>query len=427
MGQVVYNKVVLKKLLKSLVVKIEYKLVKKLIREKPDLKIVGVVGSVGKTGTKKAIATVLDQKYSVAWQDGTYNDITTVPLIFFGLKMPKLTSVFGWLSTFHKMKKQIKNYSHDVVVLELGMDMPGEIEEFGKYLKLDIAVVTHISEEHMEYFEDLDAIAVEELSVQNYSDILVVEKACYEKFKHLIQKDVIVFGHEQPADAYFVSAGRNLNIFLSEQVLACQTNIHGLHQVNTLVAAALVGQRLGLSPDQIENGVSSVLPVPGRMQILKGKDGSMIIDDTYNSSPDAAIGALDYLDSLDSNAKIAVLGNMNELGKFSPDLHKRVAEVAAQKNIDEYITLGPDANKYFATILQSSSKKVQVFTDPYAIGEYLKSKNLSNTAILFKGSQFGVYLEEAIKYILADKSDEQNLVRQSGDWLSKKKKASFKV
>lgn len=416
----------LKKQFKSIVVKIEYRIVARLIKEKPDLKIVGVVGSVGKTGTKKAIATVLDQKYSVAWQDGNYNDITTIPLIFFDFKMPKLTSVFGWLSTFHKMKKQIKNYPHDVVVLELGMDIPGEIEEFGKYLKLDIAVVTHISEEHMEYFEDLEAVASEELSVQNFASVLVVEKACYEKFKHLIQKDVIVFGHEQPADAYFVSAGRNLNIFIGDQVLACQTNIHGLHQLNSLVAAALVGQKLGLLPEQIENGVSSVLPVPGRMQILKGKDGSIIIDDTYNSSPDAAIGALDYLDALDSNAKIAVLGNMNELGKFSPDLHKRVAEVGAQKNIDEYITLGPDANEYIATTLQSASKKVKTFTDPYKLGEYLKTKNLSGTAILFKGSQFGVYLEEAIKYILADKSDEQNLVRQSGDWISKKKKA-FKI
>jgi len=222
---------VLKKQFKSVVVKIEYRIVNKLLRQNPNIKVVGVVGSVGKTGTKKAIATVLDQKYAVAWQDGNYNDITTIPLVFFGLNMPKLTSIFGWINTFHKMRKQINNYSNDVVVLELGTDRPGDIEEFGRYIKLDVAVVTHISEEHMENFNDLDHVAQEELAVQNYADVLLVEKETFDRFQQFVKKDVLTFGHDQPATAYFVSEGKKLNIFIGDKIFACQTNIYGRHQI----------------------------------------------------------------------------------------------------------------------------------------------------------------------------------------------------
>ncbi len=417
----------LKRLLKSVVVRIEYILVAKLIARKPNLKVVAVVGSVGKSGTKKAIASVLDQKYSVAWQDGNYNDITTVPLVFFDLKLPSLLSPFGWLKVFIKMNKKIKDYPHDVVVLELGTDGVGQIAEFGKYLKLDIAVVTHISEEHMENFTDVQSVASEELSVQDFTKELIVDVSSAKRFESLIKKDFKTFGPDDRADAYFVTEGRNVNIFIGNRVLACQTNLTGKHQMNGLSAGALVAKHLGLEDSQIENGVSSVLPMPGRMQRLKGKDGSLVIDDTYNASPDAVVQALNYIDELDQAKKIVVIGNMNELGKFSADAHRAVGELIASKDFSEVLTIGPDANQYIQEAMKASGKKnTKSFNTPYEVGEYLADKDLKDTALLFKGSQNGVYLEEAIKYILTDKDDTMSLVRQSKDWINKKKK-SFKI
>lgn len=413
-----------KKLFKSIVVRMEYHLVARLIDKKPNLKVVAVVGSVGKSGTKKAIATILDQKYSVAWQDGNYNDITTVPLVFFDLKLPSLLNPVGWLRTFIKMNKKIKDYQHDVVVLELGTDGVGQIAEFGKYIKVDIAVVTHLSEEHMENFNDIQSVAEEELCVQDFAKNLIVDSASAKRFGNLIKKDFKTFGSDDRADAYFVVEGRNVDIFIGNRVLACQTNLTGKHQINGLSAGALVGQQLGLEDQQIENGVSSVLPMSGRMQRLKGKDDSLIIDDTYNASPDAVVQAVNYIDELDQAKKIVVIGNMNELGKFSAEAHKAIGDLLASKDFTEVLTIGQDANKYIQEAMISSGKKnIKPFSTPYEIGEYLANQNLKDAVILFKGSQNGVYLEEAIKYILADKDDSMNLVRQSKDWINKKKKS----
>ncbi|OGL30863.1 hypothetical protein A3F37_00275 [Candidatus Saccharibacteria bacterium RIFCSPHIGHO2_12_FULL_41_12] len=415
----------LKKLLKSIVVRIEYYFVAKLLSKNPNVKVVGVVGSVGKSGTKKAVFTVLDQKYSVAWQDGNYNDIVTIPLVFFGLGLPSLFNPFAWLTVFYKMRRSIHNYSNDVVVLELGTDGPGQISEFAKYLKLDIAIVTHISEEHMEYFQTLEAVAQEELDVQHYAKALIVEATSASKFSKYITVEYKTFGPETDAYAHFVVEGRNLDIFIGSKVFACQSNIIGVHQMNNLVAAALVAEYMDLEDSQIENGVSSVLPMAGRMNLFEGKDGSLIVDDTYNSSPDAVVRAINYLASLDMHNKIAVIGNMNEMGEMSSKLHYKVGAQVATRDFTEVLTIGVDANEHLATAIESSGQKVQRFDSPYAVGKYLAQKDLKDTAILFKGSQNGVYLEEAIKYILANKDDKMNLVRQSKQWLNKKKK-SFK-
>lgn len=415
----------LKRLLKSIIIRIEYRLVSRLLSKNPHVKVIGVVGSVGKSGTKKAIATVLDQKYSVAWQDGNYNDIVSVPLVFFNLKMPSLFNPFAWLITFYRMNRSIGNYSNDVVVLELGTDGIGQIPEFGKYLKLDVAVVTHISEEHMEYFHSLDNVAKEELSVQHFAKFLVVDEPSAKVFGDNLTKDFKTFGPSSDATAHFVIEGHNLNIFIGTKVLACQSNLIGNHQMSGLTAAALVAEHIGLGDSDIENGVGSVMPMPGRMNLFKGKDGSLIIDDTYNSSPDAVIRAVNYLDSVDKKTKIAVLGNMNEMGELSGKLHYKVGESVATNNLDEIITIGSDANLYLAKAIETAGHKIERFDSPYDVGKYLKQKNLSDTVVLFKGSQNGVYLEEAVKYILSNKDDEQNLVRQSKQWLSKKRR-SFK-
>lgn len=163
--------------------------------------------------------------------------------------------------------------------------------------------------------------------------------------------------------------------------------------------------------------------MPGRMQLLVGKNGLTIIDDTYNNvSQVPLMAALDVLYSSHAVSRIAVLGNMNELGRFSRDAHLQVGEYCDPKKLD-LVTIGPDANKYLASAAEQAGCVVERFDSPYDIGEYLQPPKLKKgTTLLIKGSQNRVFLEEAIKPLLADPSDRTHLVRQSKAWITKKEK-----
>ena len=147
-------------------------------------KTIAVVGGIGKTSTKFAIANTLSSSLRVRFQEGNYNDIVSVPLVFFDKPMPNLLNPLAWLKLLISNEKQINtNYPFDVVVLEIGTDGPGQIEKFGKYLNLDLTVVTAIVPEHMVYFKDLDHVAIEELSVAKFSkQLLVNSDLCQEKY-----------------------------------------------------------------------------------------------------------------------------------------------------------------------------------------------------------------------------------------------------
>lgn len=148
----------------------------------------------------------------------------------------------------------------------------------------------------------------------------------------------------------------------------------------------------------------------------------MIIDDTYNSSPEAVKAGLGMLYQLESPQKIAVLGNMNELGSISETAHKEVGDLCDPKQLSLIITIGQDANNFLATSAEANGCTVKKFEDPYSIGEFLQTKIEPNAIIFAKGSQNGVFLEEAIKKVLADPEDANKLVRQSDYWLKIKSK-----
>src|SRR5690606_8645396 len=143
LSEVLYLRI-MKKFLKSLVVSVLAWQVNRL-RRKNQFKIVGVVGSVGKTSTKLAIAQTLSKSMRVRYQEGNYNDIVTVPLIYFGQVEPSLFNPIAWIKVFINNQKQIKNFPYDVVVIELGTDYPGQITAFAKYVNLNLAVVTGIA------------------------------------------------------------------------------------------------------------------------------------------------------------------------------------------------------------------------------------------------------------------------------------------
>jgi len=383
--------------------------VRRLVK-KNNLKVVGVVGSIGKTSTKLAIATVLGAGYRVRSQEGNYNDIITVPLIFFGEQTPSLFNPFAWLAVFWRNQKQLRSsYPYDVAVIEMGSDEPGLISPFKNYLNLEIGVITAITPEHMANFADMDAVAKEELAISQMSSLILANTDLVDA-KYLKEiPELLTYAINKSAD--YSPKNLDVDTKLSEP------------EVYSRLAAAAVAQKLGMQPADIKKGLASIKPVPGRMQKLAGINGSTIIDDSYNASPAAAKLALDYLYSLESPQKIAVLGNMNEMGDYSQAAHKEVGEHCDPKQLSLVVTIGADAEKYLAPAAEAKGCKVHSFNDPYTAGEYLKPILKKDAVVLVKGSQNGVFAEETIKFILADQKDTQKLVRQSDYWLRTKGKA----
>jgi UDP-N-acetylmuramyl pentapeptide synthase len=409
----------MKNLLKPIVVAISWTLVRRLLK-KNHITVVGVAGSLGKSGTKRAVATLLSQKYRVRWQDGNYNDLVSVPLVFFGLSMPSLFNPFAWLRCFIKMNQEVNNYAYEIVVLELGTDGPGQLDKFGKYLQLDIGIVTRIAPEHMEFFGDIEAVAKEELSIQAFSKSLIVHDDAAKEYKRLLTASFSTFGDAQNATAKFDYSPPKLGVSFDGQRVEAIVQLLGRQQMWGLAAAALAAYQLGVPKEQIQAGLKKITAMPGRMQKLEGIKDSTIIDDTYNANAEAMIAALDVLYDLDAPQKIAVLGNMNEMGKLSQSVHSSVGHYVDPKKVDLLITLGKDANRYLAEAAQQRGCKVMSCKTPYEVGDVLKKKLQNHGVVLLKGSQNGVFLEEAIKSILKNPEHTSKLVRQSPIWLARK-------
>ncbi len=399
----------MKKLARNIVAAILGRQIRQLYNRN-QFKVIAVTGSIGKTSTKLAIAQILMPSLRVQSQEGNYNHLVTAPLVFFGEQTPSLFNPIAWTIVFWRNWRQLRrSYLYDVVVLELGTDGPGQIKEFNKYLKLDIAVVTAITPEHMAFFENLDEVAEEELSVKSFSSLILVNKdLCKPEYlKGLENLKTYSLGSQTDFKALDYKIDKHLST--PEQY--------------SRLAAASVAELLGLDKSAIKHNLNRIKPPAGRMQKLDGINNSTIIDDSYNASPDAMKLALDSLYKTNAPQKIALLGNMNELGDYSKTAHQELGAYCDPKQLDLVVTLGTDANEFLARVAEDKGCKVMRFDSPYKAGEYIKSQIQTQAAILVKGSQNKVFAEEAIKSFLADPADSSKLVRQSKDWLKIKQKA----
>jgi UDP-N-acetylmuramoyl-tripeptide--D-alanyl-D-alanine ligase len=397
------------------------------LRAKHSFRIIGIVGSYGKTSTKFAVASLLGTRYRVHFQSGNYNHLLTVPLVFFDRTLPGLFNIPAWLRLLiHNERALRRPYPYDIVVVELGTDGPGQIAQFSAYLHLDLAIVTAIGEEHMEFFPDVQAVADEELSVQRFSRrILYNADLCDPRYVHHLDNSAS-FG-TQPSATYHIdniqfTAGNFSFELQYDKTTLLSAAAPGIAktQVYCAAAAAVTGLNQGMSADEIADGLTKPVGVNGRMQLLDGIHGSTIIDETYNASPASTKAALDTLYSMPAPQKIALLGNMNELGSYSRAAHEEIGTYCDPAQLDLVLTLGPHANTYLAPAASAKGCSIQTFDTPYAAGTFLRDHLKEGAVVLVKGSQNGVYAEEAIKAILANPADSNRLVRQSSAWLRKK-------
>lgn len=402
--------------------------VKKYFKKHPEVKLVVVTGSVGKTSTKRAIATVLAQRFRVRMEEGNFNTTVSAPLAILGIEYPegKVKNPLIWLTVFAAARQRVKDPSDvDVIVQELGADHPGEIEHFGTYLKPDIAVVTGVTPEHMEFFETLDAVAKEELMSGNFSQLAIINRDDIDgQFaQYLTNPNLATYGTSGVAEYRFEEEDFSVEEGYTGHVIAPMLNepmpakikVIGEHSLRPAMAAVAVGLKFGMLPADVQKGLAAIRPAPGRMNLLKGVNGSIIIDDSYNSSPAAASAALQALYSLQAPQRIAVLGSMNELGNTSAEEHQKLGMLCDASLLNWVVTIGEDAEKYIAPAARGRGCPVRSFKSAIDAGAFVHKVMEPGAAVLVKGSQGDIYAEEAVK-ILCIMSEDVELVRQSQHW-----------
>jgi UDP-N-acetylmuramoyl-tripeptide--D-alanyl-D-alanine ligase len=404
--------------------------VKKYFKKHPEVKLVVVTGSVGKTSTKRALATLLSQRYRVQMENNNHNTEMSAPLGILGIEYPidTVRSVGAWMAVFKAARKRIKDPTGvDVIIQELGSEHPGEIAEFAKYLKPDIAVITGVTPEHMEFFGTLEAVAQEELLAANFSQLAVINRddIAGEYATYVTNTNLTTYGSSSAAEYRFEETNFSLEDGYSGQIIAPElaeplavTEIHvvGEHSLRPIMGAVAVSLKLGVSPEDIQKGLQAIRPMPGRMNPLKGIDSTIVIDDSYNSSPAAASAALQALYALQVPQRIALIGSMNELGMSSPDEHRKLGELCDPGLLSWVVTVGDEAEKHLAPAARARGCQVKSFKSAIDAGAFVRSVTEPGAVILVKGSQGNIYTEEAVK-VLCLMSEDVELVRQEPHWI----------
>ena len=403
----------------------------KYFQKHPEVKLIVVAGSVGKTSTKRAIATLLSQRYRVAMHPGNHNTHMSVPLAILGIEYPgNLKSIGAWWSVFAAARKRISDPAGtDVIIAEIGTDHPGDIAHFGTYLRPYIAVVAAVTPEHMEFFNDIESVAKEELTAANFSQLAIINRDDIDgRFaSFLTNTNVDTYGTTGAAEYRFETQDFTVEQGYKGQVIAPEfeeeipatIKVAGEHSLRPVMGAVAVAAKMGLRPNEIAAGLALIRPVPGRMNILEGIDNTIIIDDSYNSSPVAASSALQALYSLQAPQRIAILGSMNELGVVSAVEHEKLGSLCDPLMLSWVVTVGEEAEKYLAPAARARGCQVKSFKSAIDAGAFTRSVAESGAVILVKGSEGGIFTEEAVK-VLCVMSDDAELVRQSPEWMARK-------
>lgn len=290
------------------------------------IKVVGITGSVGKTSTKEMIASVLSQKYNVLKTEGNFNNEIGLPLTIFNIRE-----------------------EHEVAVLEMGISEFGEMHRLTKMARPDICVITNIGLCHLENLIDRDGILKAKTEMFDFAQpnakiILNGDDDKLITVKEWEGRDPIYFGLSTELDAYAEDIhnlslrGTKCTLQLKDNSIEVLIPIPGHHMIYNALAGALVGCELGLSADEIKVGIEALVPVSGRNNIIS-TDDLLIIDDCYNANPISTKASLDVLATADSR-KVAILGDMFELGANERDLHYQVGQHASEKEINLVICIG---------------------------------------------------------------------------------------
>lgn len=410
----------------------------KLVLRKYKPKIIAVVGSVGKTSTKDVLYSVLSTSFFVRKSEKSFNSEIGIPLTILGCQNAWLNP-FMWLKNLLKGLTLIilKNNYPTWLILEVGADRPGDIKAIAEWLKPDIVVITRFPSVpvHVEYFSSPEELVKEKESiissltkngvlVLNGDDVAV--RSLAQKYKNVTSK---LFGCGK---GNYVTASHYRILYKQKAPTGFQFRIHydgtsipisvegvlGKHHIYPLLAGFTIGIMQEINVVTIEKALSCHQAPPGRMRILSGIKGTTIIDDSYNSSPVATEEALATLGEIKTEGKkVAVLGDMLELGQYSVEEHKKIGKKAVDV-CELLLTVGPRARHIAQEAISNGMNKNNVFQydDARNAGKELETKLTEGDVILIKGSQ-GVRTEHTVEEIMRYPMQKgELLVRQDKAW-----------
>lgn len=417
---------------------------KKLIRfvreffaNHPDVTLIAVTGSAGKMSAKVAIATVLAQQYNVAMHEPEPTSQVQTLLQIMGVRYPdaKPESKWSWWQR-RKMLRAVKRRARaehpeaQVIIQEFSPRDVGFHAWFEQVIVPTITVVTSVTTGRMHVEHSVEEVAQEMLTLANHSHFAFINRDDIEgRFAaFLTNPHMSTYGSSELAEYYFrqddfsLEAGHIGKIIAPEHMEGVPAELHlfGEHNVRPAIVAAAVAIKLGLSPEVISRGLASLRPLPGRMQVLRGADQTIVIDDSYSSSPLTARAALQSLYSLHVPQRIAVLGNMNGLRQLASEGHAELGAECSADMLDWVVTVGEMANQWLAPAARQKGCQVKECRDALEAGAFVRERLHAGGVALFKGSSGGVWLEEAVKLNLRAISDADKLVRQSPAWLARK-------
>lgn len=362
-------------------------------RSKLTIPVVGITGSVGKTSTKEFIAGVLSAKYKVLKTEGNYNNEIGLPLTILRIRQ-----------------------EHEAAVLEMGISEFGEMSRLGEIAKPDICVITNIGQCHLENLHD--RAGVFKAKTEIFDHMQPDGEICLNGEDDLLSMVSVVNG--KPVHHFGLSEREDLEVFATDienkglqgssvkmhirneeatrTVCPVEVALPGLHMINNAMAAALVGKLLGLSMEEIKEGITKVEPVCGRSNILKLSD-KVVIDDCYNANPVSMKAALDLLSTAEGR-KVAVLGDMFELGERSDAMHAEVGSYAADLKIDGIYCVGESAKLMYEAAEKKNHTGLDIrhFEKRDTLLEKLPTLLLPGDTVLVKASH-GMGFAEVVEVL----------------------------
>lgn len=356
-------------------------------RELYHIPVVQITGSVGKTSTRDIVANVVRTQYKTLQTEGNQNNAIGLP------------------TTLLKLK------NHEAVVVESGMNHLGEIRYLGKIAKPTVAVITNIGTAHIGFLGSRENILKAKLEIlenlkpggyiviNNDNDMLnkwAKEDTKYKKY---------TFGIEEKSDvmAYNIKVSEDYstyNVKINNKEYFVKVPVSGKHFVYNSLCAIAVGNLLNIAPENIIKGIETFTLTKNRMEIDKIKDNVTVINDAYNASYDSMKAALEYLKELPGNRKIAVLGDMFELGEFAEEIHRKVGIEVITHKVDMLVTVGELAN-YIADEAEylgmPKDQVIRLNTTTEAIN-YLNDNLEKDDVVLLKAAN-GMHFAEIFKGI----------------------------
>ena len=399
-------------------------------------RIVMVSGSVGKTSTKDAVAAALSARFFVRKSEKSFNSEFGVPFTILGVRNP-WGSPFAWARVIKSalVLLFLPNRYPNLLVLEVGADRPGDLARILRIATPDAVVITRLPEVpvHVEAYLSPEAVREEEFSpayalAASAPLIIPIDDPYAQDCSKRTPARCISYGATGSASVRvsgidFYEAGGKIAGMQAEVsvdgeqggVVVVKGSV-GRTQLLPAAAAVATASAFGISLTEALKALEAYEPPPGRGRIFAGKNGSTIIDDSYNASPAAVEEALGTLKSFPhAGRRIAVLGDMLELGRYSVTEHERIGTLAGEST-DVVITVGIRARAF---TIASKDAEVLQFDNSRAAAAALPELVHEGDVVLVKGSQ-SVRTERIVQALLADPADAARLVRQEKQWKRKK-------